>query len=92
MHSVPLVRYQIIPKVSTFQQQKCIIAQMLGQESRHNLAGYLWLTLSHKARISVLTGTATIMLKWGRAASKLIHVAVGGSQVFAGYGSESQLI
>ena len=77
--------YQISSKISTFKQKKCIIPQML-----NNLADCLWLTVSHKARISMLTGRATTtMLKWGRAATTLIHVAVDQSQIFAGCESES---
>jgi len=63
VHYIPIVIYQITPKVSTIKQQKCIIPQMLGQESRHNLDECLWLTLSHKARISMSTGRTTTMLK-----------------------------
>lgn len=58
VYYLPIGVYQITPKVSTFKQQKFIIPQMLGQESRHNLARCPWLTLSHKARISALSGTA----------------------------------
>lgn len=52
---------------------------MLGQESRHHLAGCLWVTLSHKTSISVVTegegGMGIIVLKRGGAASKLTQVS-----------------
>lgn len=89
VHYVPIAMYQISPKVSTFKEQKHIIPQMLGQESGHNLAECFWLPVSHKARIGVLTERAITVLKWGRTACTLIHVAADQSQIFAGCGSES---
>lgn len=74
--------YQSTPQISTLKQQIFIIPGTLGQEYRHSLAGCLLLTLSHTARISVLTREAIATLNWGGAASKLTHVR--GSQVFAG--------
>lgn len=90
MYYFPIAVYQINPQMSTSKQQVRMSPQMLARDQAQ-LSQLPLATLSHKARVSALTGAALTVFSWGGAASGRTHVAAGRSWGFAGHWSVSSV-